>query len=145
MSIPKYIIVAAQSYVDKFGGGADVFNAFVAGFEASRTPKAKEIELSQEQAELFETCWKAYGMKGSKGKAKKEWSKLKAEDTARILRHIEVYASTRERCYQKDFERYLKDETFKEKVFRWNEVAYDPQDEMRGEEAVRFYNGYKVQ
>ena len=75
---------------------------------------------------LFEECWVAYNRKGSKKKSKDYWNKLSDDDKLSVLQHIRVYVSSRERQYQKDFERYLRDKTFKDIVSNGNEIIYDP-------------------
>lgn len=127
MAIPEYILNAAREYCSIYDGDESIYNAFIAGFKASRQIKAKNVSLTQESTEVFESCWLAYNRKGSKAKAKIEWTKLTEEECDKVLPHIKSYVSTRERCYQKDFERYLRDKTFNEVVVRGDTVVYDPE------------------
>lgn len=76
--------------------------------------------------DLFEECWVAYSRKGSKKKALDQWARLKDEEKDAVLPHIKAYVSSRERQFQKDFERYLRDRTFNDVVLKGNEVYYDP-------------------
>ena len=55
-----------------------------------------------------------------------EWQKLSMFDVRNILPHIKAYVESRDRIYQKDFERYLRDKVFLTAVFKGNEVIYDP-------------------
>lgn len=76
---------------------------------------------------LFEECWKEYKRKGHKNKAKPYWDNLPQDVRERILPHIKAYVSTRERSYQQDYERYLKDKTYDTVVYQRNNVIYDPE------------------
>ncbi len=123
MSIPEYIIKAAREYS---GNNEDLFNAFIAGFKATRQPKTKNIVLSVEQEQAFEQCWESYGRKGNKAKAKQEWSEIPATSMPVILAHIKAYVGSREKRFQKDFERYLKDGEYNKIVFNGNLISFDP-------------------
>lgn len=83
---------------------------------------------------LFEQCWIAYKRKGSKKKALEQWIKMKDEDKELVLRHIQMYVGSRDLCYQKDFERYLRDNTFKEIIIKGNAVVFDPSKNDKGDE-----------
>lgn len=76
--------------------------------------------------DMFELCWVAYNRKGSKKKSLEQWVKLKDSEKDVVLQHIKAYVSSRERQYQKDFERYLRDRTFNDVVLKGNEVYFDP-------------------
>lgn len=128
MAIPEYILNAARDYRDKHGGNQLLEDAFIAGFKATRSPKKKFVSLTSEQEQSFNECFDAYRKKGNEAKAQIEWQKLSDDERAVILPHIQAYVETRDRIYQKDFERYLKDKTFKTVVFRGNEVFFDPND-----------------
>ncbi len=129
MAIPEYILNAARDYRDKHGGNQSLEDAFIAGFKATRSPKKKFVTLTSEQEESFKECFDAYRCKGNEAKAQIEWQKLSDEERAVILPHIQAYVETRDRIYQKDFERYLKEKTFKTVVFRGNEAVYNPNEE----------------
>jgi hypothetical protein len=92
----------------------------------NKKEKDKSFSTKSEKDELFEQCWKAYRRKGSKAKAKTFWDKKSDEDKQNILQHINAYVSTRDLQYQKDFERYLKDEIYSTIVYKGNVVVYDP-------------------
>lgn len=81
---------------------------------------------SDKRTDLFELCWVEYNRKGSKKKSLEQWNKLKDTEKDLVLPHIKAYVSSRERQYQKDFERYLKDRTFNDVVLKGNVVYYDP-------------------
>ena len=123
MAIPEYILKAAKEYC---GDNQALFNAFIAGYKATRQPKAKHISLSTEQESLFERGWELYGRKGSKALSKKVWITIPVSRLPLILDHIKAYVSSRERRYTKDFERYLRDEEYCKIVFNGNIVAFDP-------------------
>lgn len=84
--------------------------------------------------DLFEECWKEYRRKGVKKKAKEYWAKLKDNEKPLVLPHIKAYVSSRAICYQKDFERYLRDKVFNSIVFYNNNIVYDPQKTINKEE-----------
>lgn len=123
MAIPEYILKAAKEYC---GDNQALFNAFIAGYKATRQPKAKHISLSTEQESLFERGWELYGRKGSKALSKKVWITIPVSRLPLILDHIKAYVASRERRYTKDFERYLRDEEYCKIVFNGNIVAFDP-------------------
>jgi len=90
----------------------------------------KEKSLKEkEKSELFEQCWVAYNRKGSKKKAKDYWHKLSNKEKDNVLQHIKVYVTTREKKFQKDFERYLRDKTFNDLIIQGDNVVYDPNNE----------------
>ena len=123
--IPEYILKAAKEYRDSHGGSEALFDAFIAGHKATRQPKTKDIVLSPEQNRLFEECWDAYGKKGNKGKAKECWSKIPLTSLPLILTHIKIYVSSRQRGFQKDFERYLKEKVYTTNIVTNAGVLYD--------------------
>lgn len=82
--------------------------------------------IATKKDELFESCWIAYRRKGSKKKSKDYWNKLNIEERQKVLTHIRFYVATREVVYQKDFERYLRDKTFLDVIYKGNEVVFDP-------------------
>lgn len=73
------------------------------------SPPAKREQRSEYTAQ-FEAFWSAYGRKGSKGNAAREWARaVKRADPAVILAAVGPYvASTPELRYRKDAERWLK-------------------------------------
>lgn len=134
-NIPDYIIQAADEYCRQFEDSGNMFakqitvddlrNAFYACYKTVKKPKAKLVVLSVEQEKLFEECWAAYGRKGNKGEAKKEWAEIPPTSTPFILPHIKSYVSSREAVYKKDFERYLRDKVYTTNVVTKNGVIYD--------------------
>lgn len=88
----------------------------------------KEIDksISKSNKELFEECWLSYNRKGSKKKALEQWQKISDETKVNILTHIKAYVGSRDRQFQKDFERYLRDKTFNDVVYKGNSIIYDP-------------------
>ncbi len=108
--------------------------------DASVNEKHKK-QTSAGDIALFEECWVAYRRKGSKKKALAQWKKMKDEDKELVLRHIQMYVGSRDLCYQKDFERYLRDNTFKEIIIKGNAVVFDPSkmendDEYKPEQSL---------
>lgn len=86
----------------------------------------KTNDKKQSDVDLFEQCWIAYNRKGSKKKSKEYWEKLNDKERSSVLTHIKAYVSCRDRQYQKDFERYLRDKTFRDVVSKGNDIIYDP-------------------
>lgn len=84
------------------------------------------LKVATPQWELFEECWIAYNRKGSKKRAFEQWKKLSDDEKSCVMPHIKAYVSCRERQYQKDFERYLRDKTFYDIVSKGNTIVYDP-------------------
>ena len=95
--------------------------------QLSNVEKKKKEKIKKEKDEKFEECWLAYNRKGSKAKSLEYWNKLSDEEKSLVLPHIKVYASSRERVYQKDFERYLRDKIFKTIIVKGNDTIYDPE------------------
>ena len=130
MTIPKYIIDAARAYRKEHGGGDRVENAFIAGYEATRKGEPSERVLSEYEKNLFEECWKAYGRKGSKSLSLEKWKKLKTEEMLSVMPHLRIYVTSREKCFQKDFERYLEHRVFNDIIMdRYGSILYDPKSE----------------
>lgn len=95
--------------------------------------KEKDKSFSQKD-ELFEKCYIAYRRKcESKKKAKECWDKLSQKEKELVLPHVKAYTASRELQYQKAFERYLRDKTFKTVVVSGNEVVYDPSHKTSNE------------
>lgn len=94
----------------------------IVGYLSARAPKK----------ELFEECWVAYKRKGSKKKALEYWKKLTDEEKTMVMPHITHYVLSRDRQYQKDFERYLRDRTFYDVVSSGNSILFDPQRFVSG-------------
>jgi len=97
------------------------------------------LRTSDNKDDLFETCWVAYRRKGSKKKAKEYWRKLTDAEKENVMAHIKAYVKTRDLCYQKDFERYLRDKTFNEIIIKGNNVVYDPTKLGKGESVSQVY------
>lgn len=77
---------------------------------------------------LFEECWALYGRRGSKGKSKEIWNKLKDDELRLIKPHIQSYIqSVSDKKYQKWFERYLRDKSFQDVVYKGNMIIFDPE------------------
>lgn len=126
MSIPEYILKAARGYAAEHGGGRRTEDAFIAGFDASRSQKKRVAVTEEVEPQLFNECWKTYNRKGDRGKAMSEWCRLSADERRQVLPHVKVYVASREIRFQKDFERYLRDKVFRQVIFRGNQVVYDP-------------------
>ena len=86
--------------------------------------KKKEKNNKKEKDEKF----------GSKAKSLEYWKKLSGKEQEQVLPHVKAYVSSREKCYQKDFERYLRDKTFKTVVVKGNNTIYDPERFTNNEE-----------
>ena len=126
--IPEYIIKAARKYAKEYGGGQRTEDAFIAGFKAARQQsKTVERELTEDELQLFEDCWEAYGRKGSKKDSLEAWRTLTADEMLRVMPHIRAYITSREQRFCKDFQRYLSHHTFNDIVTDGRGTTlYDP-------------------
>lgn len=115
---------AAQDIIDILKD----YNPLATDFFKDDIEAAKKID-----DKLFEECWIAYRRKGSKAKAKNQWKKMSNEDKRMVLPHIKAYVGSREMCYQKDFERYLRDTVYKEIVIKGNMIVFDPYRNVNSE------------
>ena len=97
------------------------------------------LRTSDNKDDLFETCWVAYRRKGSKKKAREYWRKLTNTEKENVMAHIKAYVKSRDLCYQKDFERYLRDKTFNEIIIKGNNIIYDPTKLGKGESVSSVY------
>ena len=88
--------------------------------------KEESISKSASDVELFEKCWIEYRRKGKKGKSLPYWKKLTESEKQMVLPHIKAYVTSRELQFQQDFERYLRDKTFNDVVYKGNSIIYDP-------------------
>lgn len=127
--------------IDKSISKKDEFSTLAAEPPAEYEKPRKKRNVTPKDDALFEECWIAYDRKGHKNKAKPYWDKLPQEVRERILPHIKAYVSVREKSYQQDFERYLKDKTYDTVVYDRNTLIYDPEritnkDEYRPVESL---------
>lgn len=122
----------SQTCQERQPSHACVYNVNTSTINDDLINKDNKKELKEKDDSLFEKCWLAYRRKGKRGKAKTYWDKLSENEKAQVLLHIRAYIQTRDLQYQQDFERYLRDKTFKDLVFKNSMVIYDP---------TRFENG----
>ena len=62
-----------------------------------------------------------------------------------VLPHIKAYTKVRERSYQADFMRYLRDKTFNDVVYKGNSILYDPERYKEGNNIYMPYTeGYHL-
>jgi calcineurin-like phosphoesterase family protein len=83
----------------------------------SKVKDSKEKESKEKEntyTEEFDRVWDMYGRKGSKKQAYIEWKSMSEDDRELVLDHIPSYVEAHEAepQYMKDFERYLKHETY---------------------------------
>lgn len=121
----EYILVASKtSDTEKVRLGKTTTQDNIEDCEKNDNKK-KEKTIDKKK-ELFEECWIAYKRKGSKKVAFEQWCKLSEKEKESVMQHIKAYTQVRERVYQKDFERYLRDKVFTSVVYSGNNVVYDP-------------------
>lgn len=121
----EYILVASKtSDAEKVRLGKTTTQDNIEDCEINDNKK-KEKTIDKKK-ELFEECWIAYKRKGSKKVAFEQWCKLSDKEKESVMQHIKAYTQVRERVYQKDFERYLRDKVFASVVYSGNNVVYDP-------------------
>lgn len=104
-------------------------NNNIQSISSTEIEKEKNKKEKKSFDELFEECWKLYNRKGAKKVALAQWFRLTIEDREQVKKHIPYYVSTRERVYQKDFERYLRDHVFNDVVYKGGQLIYDPENE----------------
>lgn len=92
----------------------------------STEQKKKKEKVKKEKDEKFEEVWLAYNKKGSKKDSLEQWQKLSDEEKERVLPHVRVYVSSRDRSFCKDFQRYLRDKIFYDVIVKGNDTIYDP-------------------
>lgn len=117
----------------------DIINISLPNTKDNPIKEENNKEIKKESDELFETCWVAYRRKGSKKKAKEYWRKLTDAEKENVMAHTKAYVKSRDLCYQKDFERYLRDKTFNEIIIKGNNVVYDPTKLGKGESVSKVY------
>ena len=124
----EYILVASKtSDTEKVRLGKTTTQDNIEDCEKNENKK-KEKTIDKKK-ELFEECWIAYKRKGSKKVSFEQWCKLSEKEKESVMQHIKAYTQVRERVYQKDFERYLRDKVFTSVVYSGNNVVYDPTKE----------------
>lgn len=96
--------------------------------------KNKKEKVKKEKDEQFEVVWLAYNKKGSKKDSLEQWEKLSDEEKERVLPHVRVYVSSRDRSFTKDFQRYLRDKIFNDVIVKGNDTIYDPEQFANKEE-----------
>lgn len=113
---------------DKSSSKKDDYMTLAAEHQQEYGDKTKnKRNVTPKDDQLFEECWKTYNRKGSKAKSKSYWDKLSKEERLMVLPHIKAYIQVRERRYQLDFERYLRDKRFADVVYNGNSILYDPE------------------
>ena len=126
---------------DKSFSKKDDFSSLAAESQAEYDKPKKKRKVTPKDDALFEECWKEYRRKGNKALAKPIWDKIPQDVRECIMPHIKAYVSVRERSYQEDFQRYLKNKTYDTVVFDRNTLIYDPErttnkDEYRPVESL---------
>lgn len=116
----KEAVFNAQHLSNKILEAMQTYNPFGSDLFGGR------VEVDDSDRALFEQCWKAYRRKGAKGKAYDVWKRIDKQEKELVLPHVRMYAGSRDICYQKDFERYLRDKTYKEIIVKGSDVIYDP-------------------
>lgn len=140
-STNKYTIITICDY-DSWQGFENEINQRATNEQPTNNQQITTIERNKEEIKEkknkikkdkdnisfadFEICWIAYNRKGAKSKSFEQWKKLTEEERKKVLPHIKAYVSSRDKQYQKDFERYLRDKVFEEVIIKGNETVYDP-------------------
>ena len=132
----KFVTICNIDTYKTFGSdgnavGNALTNAKTKQQKSTNDKKVIKEKVRKEKDEKFEECWLAYNRKGSKAKSFEYWQKLSDKEKVRVLPHIKAYIGSREKQFQKDFERYLRDKVFNDVIIKGNEVVYNPE---------KFYN-----
>jgi hypothetical protein len=95
--------------------------------EESKVKESKGNKITY--TEEFESVWEAYKRKGSKAPSFNEWKKMSYEDKELAKKHIIAYVESKKDNlkYMKDFERYLKDQTYHSII-----ITYKPDNIFKG-------------
>lgn len=119
-----------DKYTETLFNDDDVVDNVVDVDDVSKEIKEKKLSAKKEkkkaESDLFERCWVCYNRKGSKKKSREQWDKLTERERSMVMPHIRAYVGSRQLCYQRDFERYLRDRVFLDTVFSGKHVVYDP-------------------
>lgn len=100
----------------------------------TKKKKERKEKVKKEKDEQFEAVWLAYNKKGSKKDSVEQWQKLSDEEKERVLPHVRIYVSSRDRSFCKDFQRYLRDKIFNDVIVKGNDTIYDPEQFTNKEE-----------
>lgn len=100
----------------------------------TKKKKERKEKVKKEKDEQFEAVWLAYNKKGSKKDSLEQWQKLSDEEKERVLPHVRIYVSSRDRSFCKDFQRYLRDKIFNDVIVKGNDTIYDPEQFNNKEE-----------
>lgn len=107
--------------------------------------RSKKVDKSSKKNSLrvreddvgFDAFWEFYRRKGSRRLALVEWAKLTDDERNLALAHAPPYATSREKQFQKDAERYLKHKTFLDEI-----VTSQPHAIHRQPDTGRTSNGH---
>ena len=127
--VKSNLLFSARQGCEKVQGTLAIYDNILNTNNNTSNSKDKKEKIEKENNELFEQCWIAYNRKGSKKKSKEYWHKLTEKEREQVFQHIKVYVNTREKKFQKDFERYLRDKTFNDLIIQGNNVVFDPSKE----------------
>ena len=132
ISVKKYLLVAQQNEQQIAQQNEQPINSnnidiIDNNIEDTKKKKERKEKVKKEKDEKFEEVWFAYNKKGSKKDSLEQWQKLSAEEKERVLPHVRVYVSSRDRSFCKDFQRYLRDKIFNDVIVKGNDTIYDPE------------------
>ena len=68
------------------------------------------------EVEEFDAVWSLYGKKGNRRKSEQRWIQVETEAKPKILAYIPKYLATRDEQYRKDFQSFLFNRTWEDKI-----------------------------
>jgi uncharacterized protein YdaU (DUF1376 family) len=91
------------------------------GLEAEEEEKEERRKTKKETCFSFEEFWEAYKKPVGKKTSIRLYEKVSEENREKIKEHLPKYASSKERQYRKDPERYLKHEAWNDEIINRDE------------------------
>ncbi len=96
MAIPESVNNAATQYASRHGGGIDIYNAFIEGWQqAQKAKKAaiKEATLAMEDEFTFKRWWELYDKKTGKDKCMAKWLNMTYDERKTAIERTPIYVA----------------------------------------------------
>lgn len=121
MAIPITINKAATQYASSHGGGVEIYNAFIEGWQAAqreKKAKVKEATLAMDDEYTFERWWKLYGISKSKDKCMAKWVKMTYDERKLAVERTPAYVtSTPDIRYRKNPLTWLNQRCWNDEIY----------------------------
>lgn len=106
MAIPTAVNDAATQYASRHGGGIEIYNAYIEGWQQAQKEKkaaVKETALALDDEYPFETWWNLYDKKKSKDKCMAKWLTMTYDERRKAIERTPLYvAATPDVKFRKD-------------------------------------------